>query len=58
MLALVIRELPSREGGGGGGLSRERLRDLLEDAVWRVPTVAVGDAVSEVPLMCPMGELD
>ena len=51
MLALVIRELPSREGGGGGGLSRERLRDQLEDAVWRVPTVAVGDAVSEVQLI-------
>lgn len=56
MLALVIRGLPSREGGGG--LSRERLRDQLENAVWHVSTGAVGEGISEVPFICPMEELD
>ena len=56
MLALVIRGLPSREGGEG--LSRERLREKLENAVWDVPTGAAGEGISEVPLICPMEELD
>lgn len=58
MLALAIRGLPSREASGGGGLSRERLRDQLENAVWHVHTMAVGEGISEVPLICPAEELD
>ena len=43
---------------GVGGLSRERLRDQLENAVWHVHTMAVGEGISEVPLICPAEELD
>ena len=39
-------------------MSRERLREKLENAVWHVHRVAVGEGISEVLLICPVEELD